>query len=175
MALERCHNAAMNIDPYVESIRNHMAVTAEGSGDEGRALAERLVAQLEAPIRLAIQDALSAAAQELTVELAPGSVELRLRGREPELVVTLPPTDEPATEDVAPDQLPAGDGEVARINLRLPDQLKSRVEESAAREGLSVNAWLVRAAAAAVERRDPSRRREGRNPHGAQRYTGWAR
>jgi uncharacterized protein (DUF1778 family) len=64
---------------------------------------------------------------------------------------------------------------VSRINLRLPDRLKSRIEEAAAGEGLSVNAWLVRAAGAAVERRDPIRRREGPTPHGAQRFTGWAR
>ena len=60
---------------------------------------------------------------------------------------------------------------MSRINLRLPDRLKSRVEQAAGGEGLSVNAWLVRAAAAAVERRDPVHRREPRTPHGAQRYT----
>jgi hypothetical protein len=123
--------------------------------------------------------------------MAPGSVELRLRGREPEFVVSLPPLD-PSDEDgtgseeglaggwrtgvpgprggADPDEPP-----VARINLRLPDRVKSRVEESAAADGLSVNSWLVRAAAAALERRDPVRRRERNTPHGAQRYTGWSR
>ena len=68
---------------------DQLEVAAEAGGDEARALAERLVAPLDAAIRLAVQDALAAAAEEITLELAPGSVELRLRGREPEFVVSL--------------------------------------------------------------------------------------
>jgi uncharacterized protein (DUF1778 family) len=64
---------------------------------------------------------------------------------------------------------------VSRINLRLPDRLKSRLDQAAASEGLSVNAWLVRAVASVLERTDPTHRRERRTPRGTQRYTGWAR
>jgi hypothetical protein len=179
----------MNLEPYIESIRRQLEVAAEAGGDDARALAERLVAPLEAAVRLTVQDALAAAAEEITVELAPGAVELRLRGREPEFAVSLPPA-EPSAEDVAEGEdvlasgwraagirpRAAGEGdEVSRINLRLPDHLKSRVEQAAAGEGLSVNAWLVRAAAAALDRTDPARRRERHTSQGAQRYTGWAR
>jgi len=170
----------MNLELYVENLHRQLVVAAEAGGDEARALAERLVAPLEAAIRLTLQDALAAAAAEITTELAPGSVELRLRGRDPEFVVTPPPAD-PSGEDVAegagdrPPVVPEGDeGTVARINLRLPDHLKARIEQAAGSEGLSVNAWLVRAAAAALERTGP-RRREPRASKGAQRYTGWAR
>ena len=83
----------MDLGPYVESIHSQLEVAAEAGGDEARALAERLVAPLDAAIRLALQDALAAATEEITTELAPGSVELRLRGREPEFVVKLPPAD----------------------------------------------------------------------------------
>ncbi len=184
-------NAAMQLDQYVESIRRQLEVAAEAGGDEARALAERLLAPLEAAIRLAVQDALAEAAEEITLELAPGSVELRLRGREPEFVVTLPPADLSAEEDREADDAATGvwlsrrtdardgtegdDDAVARINLRLPERLKARVEQAAADEGLSVNAWLVRATASAVERSDPIRRRERRTPSGTQRYQGWAR
>ncbi len=64
---------------------------------------------------------------------------------------------------------------MSRINLRMSDHLKGRIERAAAGDGLSVNAWLVRAAAAALERSDTPPRRERRAPLGAQRYTGWAR
>ena len=64
---------------------------------------------------------------------------------------------------------------MARINLRLPDQLKSHVEQNADREGLSINAWLVRAVAAAVDRGQPGPRREQRTARSGQRYTGWGR
>ena len=180
----------MQIDTYIQSVRSQLELAAETGEEDARDLARRLIAPLESAIRLSVQDALAAAAEEITLELAPGSVELRLRGREPEFVVSLPPA-EPGDGDVAEDQVVAppsrrargagsGDGEeddapVSRINLRLPDRLKSRIEEAAAGEGLSINAWLVRTAATAVGRQDQVRRGEARTPHGAQRYTGWTR
>jgi hypothetical protein len=168
----------MNLEPYVESIRTQLERAAEGAGDEARTLVARLAAQLDAGIRLALQDALAAAAEEVTLELAPGSVELRLRGREPEFVVTLPPSDRPDQDAGAGYSVTGGtvgEDAVARINLRLPDRLKSQVEAAAANEGLSVNSWLVRSAAASLGRIDAVRGGERRTAHGAQRYTGWAR
>jgi hypothetical protein len=170
----------MDLRPYVESISRQLVVAAEAGGDDARALAERLVAPLDAAVRLALQDVLAVAVEEITCELAPGSVELRLRGRDPEFVVTPPPLDATGADageaPVAPPASVDGDeGGMSRINLRMPEHLKSRIEVAAAGEGLSVNAWLVRAAAAAVERAGPERRPERRTPQGAQRYTGWAR
>jgi hypothetical protein len=174
----------MELTRYVEDIRHQLELAAEAGGEQGRALAERLVAALDAAIRLALQDALAAAAEEITVELAPGSVEVRLRGRDPEFVVTPPPADpsiedheeEAAGWDESPRPLAEGEEHaISRINLRLPEHLKVRIERAAAAEGLSVNSWLVRAAAAALDRVDPSRRRERRTPRGAQRHSGWAR
>lgn len=144
----------MQVDGYVESITRQLALSADAGGDEARRVAERLVAPLESAIRLALLDALSAAAAELTVELAPGAVELRLRGGEPSFVVTPAAeaapdrADEPGPTDVGEADVEGGPS--SRINLRLPDALKARVEEAAAREGRSVNSWLVRAAATAL-------------------------
>jgi hypothetical protein len=175
----------MDLLPYVETIHQQLADAAEAGGEEARALAERLAAPLDAAIRLALQDALGAAADEITRELAPGSVELRIRGRNPEFVV-MPPPVEPggddfsdASYDSAPDFGPrsfggADDGGTSRINLRMPDQLKTRVEQAASSEGLSVNTWLVRAANFALDRTDPGRR-EGHASSGPGRYTGWVR
>jgi hypothetical protein len=161
----------MNLTPYVEQLRHELAVAAEAGGDEARALAERLTAPLESATRLMLLEALSAAAEEITRELAPGSVELRLRGGDPEFVVTPVPADEPAEEPAA---VPADaeEGPMARINLRLPEQLKAGAEQAAGRERMSVNAWLVRAVAAAVGQGGPPRQRGGRV---GQSYTGWAR
>jgi hypothetical protein len=171
----------MDLGVYVEGLQRQVAVAAEAGGDEARAVAERLTGPLEAAIRLTLQDALAAAAEEITCELAPGSVEVRLRGRELEFAVT-PPADgtdaaaggEPV-DDTAPPTVDADEGATARINLRLPEHLKARIEQAAGREGLSVNTWLVRAAAAALGRADPDRRRAARSAQGTQRYTGWAR
>ena len=174
----------MDLQTYVETIQHQVAVAAEAGGEDARALAERLLAPLDAAIRLTLQDALAVAAEQITCELAPGSVELRLRGRDIEFVVTPPAVDGPVG-DLAPDAddhpatgWPAPEGEegsMSRINLRLPDHLKARIERAAGSEGLSVNAWLVRAAAASLDRVGRDSRRERRPPQGPQHYRGWAR
>ena len=167
----------MNLNPYVEEIRHQLLVAAEAGGEESRAVAERLVAPLESALLLTLQHALSAAADEITTELAPGSVEIRLRGHEPEFVVT-PPPGEPASEDAPappPPAIEADDGALWRINVRMPERLKPPIEQAARDDGVSVNAWLVRAAAAALGRPGASRRSETRTPQRSQRHTGWAR
>jgi hypothetical protein len=98
--------------------------------------------------------------------------------------MTAPPADPFDDEDdlpaggVSAGPAPVGDGEeggTARITLRLPEQLKGRIEDAAGTAGLSVNAWLVRAVAAAAEPHGPDRTPRRRSPAGGQRYTGWAR
>src|SRR4051812_42654740 len=96
-----CHNGTMDLQQYVEEVRRQLAVAAEAGGEEARALAERLSGTLDATLRLTLLEALGAAAAEITRELAPGSVDLRLRGREPEFVVALPPADAPPEEEEA--------------------------------------------------------------------------
>ena len=178
----------MDLRFYVENIQHQLETAADAAADDARELADRLVAPLDAAIRLALQDALAVAVEEITCELAPGSVELRLRGRELEFVVTAPPVEAPESDQAAdhggttaadwpsaPGSVADGDeGGMSRINLRLPENLKARIEEHADGERISVNTWLVRAAAAALERAD-GRRQERRAPQSAQRYTGWAR
>jgi hypothetical protein len=165
----------MELTQYVERLRGELAVAAEAGGDEARALAERLTAPLDSAVRLTLLEALSAAADEISRELAPGSVELRLRAGEAEFAVAAAPSDEPAGPmEPAPAPPPdADDGPTARINLRLPEHLKAGVEQAAARERLSVNAWLVRVIAATLNERDAPRRQLGGRV--GQSYTGWVR
>jgi hypothetical protein len=166
----------MDVTQYADTLRRDLIVAADAGGDDARALAERLTAPLETAMRLMLLDALSAAADEITRELAPGSVELRLRSGEPEFVVTPPPADEPAEPAAAaPLSAEGDDGATARINLRLPEQLKAGIERAAARERLSVNSWLVRAAAAALADDGAGRRGRARDGAPGQSYTGWVR
>ncbi|MFF9031450.1 hypothetical protein [Streptomyces iakyrus] len=172
----------MDLTPYVDNLRRELAVAAEAGGEEARELAERLIAPLESATRLTMLNVLSAAMDEITRDLAPGSVDVRLRGLDPDFVVTPPPTDGGApTEPAAPAEplraaAPAdGDeGGTARVNLRLPAHLKARAEEAASREGLSVNAWLVRAVSAAVDGGTRPRTTEKTQTVG-QSFTGWVR
>jgi hypothetical protein len=179
--------ASMDLGPYIDEIHRQLESAAEAGGEDARGLADRLVAPLDAAVRLSLLDAVTAAAQEITYELAPGSVEVRLRGRNVEFVVTTPtePEGGPASEAESPVDWSStgvavgaavGDERgVSRINVRMPEPLKVRVDQAAAEEGLSVNTWLVRAAAAAVERGGPSRRVDRHPQRGSNRFTGWSR
>jgi hypothetical protein len=181
-----CHNGTMNLQPYIDHLRNELRIAAEAGGDDARALAERLTAPLESAVRLALLDALSTAADEISRDLAPGAVDVRLRGLDPAFVVTSPTAS--FADDIGSGSLGAGAdgigisalppeadaGEPSRINLRLPESLKLRVEEAARREHLSINAWLIRAVAGAVDGAEGGRR-AGRGGPGGQRQTGWVR
>lgn len=175
----------MDLTVYVDKVRRELAVAAEAGGPEAVTLAERLTAPLASSFQLALLEALSTAADEITRELAPGSVEVRLRGGEPSFAVTAPPVElaaSPMASSVAPveapepDDTPAeGDGATARIAFRVPDQLKARIEEAAAAQGRSVNAWLTRAASAALRTPTQSGSADPQPPgaRSKQHYTGW--
>lgn len=167
----------MDLKPFLDTVRHELLVAADAGGDEARALAERLVAPLESAMRLTLLNALSAAADEITRDLAPGSVDLRLRGLDPTFVVAAPPTfDEPSVAhdgaELAPVAAVDEEGATARINFRPPEHLKARIDEAAVREGLSVNAWLVRAVTGVLA----SSRKPGKSSSSSgQSFTGWVR
>jgi hypothetical protein len=169
----------MQVTNYVEELQRQLLTAAAAGGPETQELAERLVAALDASARLAILEALSDAAAEITRELAPGSVDVRLRGREVQFAVETPTppagANEPqASRAAAPPSEPApaadaDEGALSRTTLRLPDGLKARAEAAAAAEGISLNAWFVRAVGAALEPRRPAPQPYGNS------FQGWVR
>jgi hypothetical protein len=165
----------MDLQPYVDAVRHELSIAAAAGGTEAQDLADRLSAPLESAIRLALLEALSAAAEEITRELAPRSVEVRLRGRDPEFVVSAA-LDEPFDDDVHKMFVARydDDGGTWRVTLRLPEGLREAVEAAARREGASLNSWLVRAAAAAsqVATKSESGRSARTTGH---HITGWVR
>jgi hypothetical protein len=159
----------MDLQPYVEAVRHELNLAAAAAGAEAQALADRLSAPLESAIRLALLEALSAGVEEITSELAPRSVEVRLRGRDPEFVVSAP-LDEPLAQEPFDVAFGDEDGGTWRITLRLPESLRAAVEAATRYDGSSLNAWLVRAVAAAVQSK------AGRaTPGTARQVTGWVR
>ena len=160
----------MELGQYVSDLQRQLVDAAANGTEQTRAMAERIATGLDAATRLVLLEALSTAAAEITRDLAPGSVDLRLRGREVEFVITQP-TDSEATEPISPVDL--DDVSTSRTTLRLPDALKARVDDAAAADGLSVNTWLVRAVAAALE---PKQRRSAqRTLRTGDNFAGWAR
>ena len=144
----------MQLDSHIQAIQQELAATA-ALGDEATSEAARRMSDaLAATLHLHLLDLLGEAALEIGGQIDSGRVEVRLAGREPELVVI--------TDDV-PDSTQFGFGEESsgRITLRLPETLKSGIEAAAAREGVSTNAWLVRAIARTLEQR-PSKKSRNR-------------
>lgn len=157
----------MDLSPYVESFHTDLIAAAAAGTDQTQEIARQLGAAADAALRLCLLDALSAMAAEVTAGSELGTVDIRMHGREPQIVVTAA---QPVVEQPAP-AVPedAEDGSTARITLRLPEGLKVRAERAAAAEGQSMNAWLVRAVSAAAS---PSAAAAGRI---GRRMTGYAR
>jgi hypothetical protein len=132
----------MEMAPHVEALLRDLNAIAAVGDDATSQAAARLSTALKASAGLRLLDALADAALELSGQLPGGHVEVRLAGQDPSLVYI---EDEPAPSSSA------GDDELSvRITLRLPEGLKVAVEGAAARDGVSVNTWLVRALARAV-------------------------
>jgi Ribbon-helix-helix protein, copG family len=158
----------MDLSPYIESVRTGVVDASSLADEQTQHVAERLGAAIESSTRLALIQALSDAAGAISADLAPSSVELRLVGTDPEFVVTvqtgeaeptlLMPEPEPEDEDTSASSTAEPDDEpVARITLRLPQSVKARVDEMASSEGISTNAWLIRAVMDALSERSGSR------------------
>ena len=152
----RRHSGVMDLSPYIESVRAGVASASSLADEHTQQVADRLGTAIESSTRLALIQALSDAAGTISADLAPSSVELRIVGQDPEFVVSvqtaeteptlLLPNAEPGSEST--DQSTTAEAEdepVARITLRLPQSVKARVDEMASSEGISTNAWLIRA------------------------------
>jgi hypothetical protein len=167
----------MELSEYIETLRGEVAAITRVAGEDVARAGQMIAEALDSSIRLTLLDVLSGAAAEITSRLDNTAIELRLSSANPTFVVVhapqeLPPLPPPPS---GPDR---GEGEeetgTSRVTLRLPDGLKSRAEAAAARDGVSLNAWLVRAAGHALD--DPSNaglRSSRRGP--GQRITGFAR
>lgn len=129
----------MQLQRFIDALRADLNAVAELGDEQTAEAATRLTLTLQASVGLRLLDALSEAALELNEKLPNGHVEVRLTGQDPTLVYV-------ADEPEAPAAAAAGDEAYsARITLRLPEALKSSVEEAAAKEGVSVNTYIVRA------------------------------
>ena len=150
----------MQMARYDEALQSDLAAIAAVGDDATAAAAERLIQALRSSAGLRLLDALTDAALELNAQLPAGHVDVRLSGQDPALVYVEEPSEEPAAA-------PTGeDAALARITLRLPEGLKASIEIAAARDGVSVNNWLVRALGRAVS---------GSTQRSGKRLTGFAK
>jgi hypothetical protein len=151
----------MKLTPHVETLRTGLANAASLGDESTQDIAHRLGGALDSSARLALIGAIAEATDEISTELAPGSVEMGMTGDEPRFSVHVPqgveqptmltppppsePEGAPSAEQPEISDEPAGDEGQVRVSLRLPASVKSKVDETADNEQISTNAWLVRA------------------------------
>jgi len=152
----------MDTSMHVRAIAEELRGAADDANGE---VADWIVRAAESAMHLRLLDALSAAALELSDALPDGHVEVRLAGRDARFVFV--PDADTTTTAIEPAGTDEDDGGTARLTLRMPDRLKRRVEDAAAGEGMSTNAWLVDAVVRRLDGR--SSKRSGR------RVVGYAR
>lgn len=166
----------MELSEYIAAVRGEVQDITRVAGEDVARAGQMIADALEPSIRLTLLDVLSAAAAEITTRLDHTAIELRLSSGNPTFAVVHAPQDLPLPPPAADLERGAGEEETgtSRVTLRLPDGLKIRAEAAAARDGLSLNAWLVRAASRALDHRSgvsPPRSRRGPG----ERITGYAR
>ena len=171
----------MDITPYVDRLRADLTAAAAAGGEPVRDAAERLSLALDPAMRLGLMEVLSEAAAEITSAMRTGSVETRLAGRDIEFVLDQSATTAPPTEDTATTETDEGD--LARITVRIPESIKTRAEELAAKGGHSLNTWIVNVLRSATRESsvnidiDLSSLKDAGFPFGksggSQRMTGW--
>jgi hypothetical protein len=171
----------MDVSQYVRQLREDLSSAAAAGDEQTRRTAALLGAAIEPAARLAVMNALSDLAAEVTAALGDRVVEVRLDGRDVRVVVTGPHVDDhaPGPEPAAPPP-PLGDaGDISRITLRLMEQIKNQAEQAAAAQGVSLNAWVSQAVQGALSGRrgdwnrgDWNRGRSGR-PDEGRRVRGW--
>lgn len=140
----------MEMAHHIHAIQEDLAAAASLSSDEATVDAGRRLTQaLGSSLHLRLLDVVSEAALALSGSV-PGRIEVRLAGRDPELVYI-------EEEEAEHAQTPSADDAFsARITLRLPEGLKAQLEVAANLEGTSVNAWIVRALQRGLEPRTRS-------------------
>lgn len=152
----------MDLECYVNQVREQLIDAARVGDERTREMAVALAATAGPAVRLALLGAVSAAAEEITAQLADARVNAQLDGDSIQLEVT--------RAQAAPVLLVEDGDASARVSLRLSESLKSQVEVAARREVISVNTWLIRAAGAALGRQRPADNATGNHHH---HITGW--
>ncbi|TWG08833.1 toxin-antitoxin system HicB family antitoxin [Saccharopolyspora dendranthemae] len=148
----------MDLNPYIDQLREDLTSAAAAGDDQTRQTAAVLSGAIEPAARLAIMNALSDLAAEVTTNLDGQVVDLRLDGRDLRVVVSggggPAPVDDEETEPPPPPP-PSGDnGDISRITLRLMEEIKSQAEQAASTQGVSLNTFVAQAVQGALHGRE---------------------
>ncbi|WP_027499451.1 toxin-antitoxin system HicB family antitoxin [Rhodococcus sp. UNC363MFTsu5.1] len=146
----------MELSEYTTTLREDL-VAAAALGDENtKRIAEALAVAAEKSARLMLLSALSDLAADVSTALGDRTVHVRLDGDRAHVEVARAarpgsgPRGESTTSDYVNDAIDDVTGDISRVTLRLVDQMKSRAEEAASQNGMSLNSWVSQAVQGAL-------------------------
>ncbi|HJQ48814.1 MAG TPA: toxin-antitoxin system HicB family antitoxin [Amycolatopsis sp.] len=177
----------MDLTPYITNLREDLTATASAGDEQTRRTAAVLSAALEPAVRLALMNALADLAAEVTTHLTDHVVEVRLDGRDVRVVVTgstseresaPPPPPQPQPQPPLP-PMPEGSENIARMTLRMVEQIKGQAEQAAAAQGVSLNTFISQAVQGALHGnplfRGEAKSKPGPGPQTDSHLHGWVR
>jgi hypothetical protein len=170
----------MDLSKYVAQLREDLASAAAAGDEQTQRTAALLGGAIEPAVRLAMMNALSDLAAEVTAALGDRVVEVRLDGRDVRVAVST----DPLADSPEPEQADApqggfrgfggfgGDpGDISRVTLRLVEQIKNQAEQAAANQGVSLNSWVAQAVQGALSGQHGKPRKQDRKD--GKRLKGW--
>jgi hypothetical protein len=143
---------------FTDTLQADLEAVGSLGSEKAARVAERLIAVTIPLAKARMLEAFSLAANELADALDVDGVDLRVNGDEVTFVAS------ERHEPPVPPRPADGGSEQARFSLRLPDDLKARIDERASADGVSTNTWIVRALEGSLgraPRNAPGRRLSG--------------
>ncbi|GGC60331.1 toxin-antitoxin system HicB family antitoxin [Hoyosella rhizosphaerae] len=144
----------MDLSQYTSRLLDDLTAAASLGDDRTQQIAATLAKTAEPSLRLILMSALSDFAKEVSLSLDEQTVEARLDGNNIDVVIVHEgdPVTEAPYDPVSEFEQALDDfgGNISRVTLRLVDNIKSKAEEAANANGVSLNSWVGQAVRGAL-------------------------
>jgi len=162
----------LNTQPVFDALKQPLALI---ESDERRRAIETYIDAARTPLERAVYDLMSQVAQAVDDRVA-AHYRVRLAYRPGGLAVEV----DEKTGNGEEAQYSALEGDVEKITIRIPAELKDLAQQAASKAGTSANTWFVKALARAVRNIDiqtgpvpPTPPRRPDRPGRGSRFSGW--
>ncbi|PTR26608.1 hypothetical protein C8K36_105180 [Rhodococcus sp. OK519] len=153
----------MDLTEYTARLRDDLTAAAALGDEQTQRIAQALAAAMERSAQLMLVSALSDLAREASEEMGDRTLHVRFDGTDVKVESARRRPDRDSANAERPSDpsdafrtLEDMTGDISRVTLRLVDQIKSRAEEAAVQDGMSLNSWVSQAVQGAL--RDQMRR-----------------
>ncbi|MGC0363651.1 uncharacterized protein (DUF1778 family) [Rhodococcus sp. 27YEA15] len=142
----------MDISPYIAKLQHDLVSAAELGDEETRRVAAALSVAIEPSIRLVLLTAATELAKEIGVATQDRDVKIALDGDVVEVDVQSSAASAGSRDETQANTYSFEDvsGDISRVTLRMMEQIKTKAEEAANQNGVSLNSWVSQAVQGAL-------------------------